>query len=70
MSEIQMSAEALTAFAKEVVRQTLKELRKNSVTKSEYARLNNVSRVTVDRMIERGELKLNTHGKVIVDFNI
>lgn len=66
MNEIQISAEGLKAFAKECVRETLREVHKTAVTKSEYARLYKVSRVTVDRMIARGELHLNSVGKIII----
>lgn len=70
MSEIQLSAEGLKAFAKEVVLATLKELRKSSMTKSEYSRVYKVSRPTINRMIKQEKLTLNKQGRIIVDYTI
>jgi hypothetical protein len=66
MSEISISTDALKAFAKECVRETLREVNKSALTKSEYARCYKLSRVTVNRMIDRGELTLNRVGKIII----
>lgn len=67
MNEVTISTDALKAFAKEVVKETLKELRKSTMTKSEYARVYKVSRVTVNNMVRRGELKLDKHNKIILN---
>lgn len=67
MNEITISTDALKAFAKEVVKETLKELRKSTMTKSEYARVYKVSRVTINNMVIRGELKLDKHNKIILN---
>lgn len=65
MSEVHISTDALKAFAKTVVLETLREVKKSSLTKSEYARVYKISRVTINRMIARGELELNREGKII-----
>lgn len=66
MSQISISTEGLKAFAREVVQETLKEIKKTSMTKSEYHRVYKVSRTTINRMIARGELKTNKQGKIII----
>jgi len=70
MNEISISADAFKAYSNELIQKTVKEtlrqLRTEAVTKSEYSRLYHVSRVTVNRMIARGELQVNKHGKIII----
>jgi len=70
MSEITISAEGLKAFAKQIVVETLKELRKSSMTKSEYSRVYKISRPAIDRMIAQNKLTLNKQGRIIVDYTI
>lgn len=64
---VNISATALLAFAKVVAKQTVIEMRITTMTKSEYARVYKLSRVTVDAMIARDELTINKHGKIIVE---
>lgn len=63
---VNLTTTELLAFAKVVAKQTIIEMRLSTMTKSEYARIHKLSRVTVDAMIARDELEVNKHGKIIV----
>ncbi len=64
---VTISMDMLDAIITKTVVRTLKTIKVNTATKSEYHRMTGKSRTTINKMIKRGELKVNKQDEIILE---